>query len=69
MSLPEMADPEWFAKACEDLRTKALFGTDDDAPTAHLPPEAEQYMLLAIGALEQAQRFAKLAEYKLARGE
>lgn len=66
MSLPEMVEPEWFTKACEDLRTKALFCTDDEAPTAHLPPRAEQYMLLAIGAVEQAQRFAKLAEYALA---
>jgi hypothetical protein len=30
--------------------------------------DAEQYMLLAIGALEQAERFAKLAHYNLMQG-
>lgn len=68
-TLPEMVSPEWFAKALQDLRDKALFADPDDAPTEHFTPEAEQYMLLAIGALEQAQRFAQLADYRLARRE
>lgn len=69
--LPEMVDPAWLAKACEELRTNALFcgeGGDED-PVVFATPEAEQYILLAIGALEQAQRFARVAEYKLAKKE
>lgn len=58
--------PEDLAKAIEELRIKALFegelpvSSDEAGP---YPPESEQYVLLAIGALEQAQRFATLALY------
>ena len=52
-------DIEELPERIEELRTKFLFEHGDD-----LDPEAEQLYLLAIGALEQAERFAKLAVYK-----
>lgn len=69
MTLPAIVDPEWLVKQCDELRQKTLFCDEDEGPIAYATPEAEQYMLLAIGALEQAQRFAQLASYKLARRE
>jgi hypothetical protein len=53
--------------AIEKVRLDALFGGDDgdsDAGTT-LPPEAEQYFLLALAALDTAARYAALA--KIAR--
>jgi hypothetical protein len=41
----------------QSLRRAALYGGDN------LTENAEQFWLLAIGALEQAERFAKLALY------
>ena len=58
-----MMDPEDLANAARDLRVKALI--EDDAA---MPPMAEQYHLLALAALEQAERFAKLAHYHLMQG-
>lgn len=54
-----------FAKAIEKLRTDALFGTDasDAVPDKGLGPMSEQYYLLALAALDQAHRFATIAEY------
>jgi hypothetical protein len=59
-----MIDPEDLAKRAGDLRSEALI--EDDAA---MPPMAEQYHLLALGALEQAERFAKLAHYHLMQGK
>ena len=56
-------DPEDLANRARDLRTEAL-GEGDVA----MPPMAEQYHLLALGALEQAERFARLAHYHLMQG-
>lgn len=53
-------DIEEFPKRIKRLRTEWLFEFDDE----HLDLEAEQLYLLAIGALEQAERFAKLAVLK-----
>ena len=58
-----MMDPEDLANAARNLRVKALI--EDDAA---MPPMAEQHHLLALGALEQAERFAKLAHYHLMQG-
>lgn len=71
MSLPSIVSPEWLAKQCEELRLKVLVGTDgeDLIPTTLAPAQCEQFMLLAISALEQAQRYAMLAEYAVRRGE
>ena len=69
MSKDESVSPEWLAKACEALRLKALFGDEDDFPLTSLPPQAQEYLLLALTALEQASRFAKLAEYNRMRGD
>ncbi len=52
----------------ERLRnTWLLGGGDEEDATAGLDPVAEQHYLLAIGALEQAQRFAALADLYQAR--
>jgi hypothetical protein len=52
----------------ERLRiTWLLGGGDEEDATAGLDPVAEQHYLLAIGALEQAQRFATLADLHQAR--
>lgn len=58
-----MMDPEDLAKRARDLRDEAKI--EDDAA---MPPMAEQYHLLALGALEQAERFARLAHYHLMQG-
>ena len=54
----EELDEESLPKEVERLRGRVLF-----SEWAHLEPSAEQYVLLAVGALEQAQRFATLALY------
>ena len=54
----ETLDEGSFPRKLETLRHDALC-----ADTDGFSPEAEQYWLLAIGALEQAQRFATLALY------
>jgi hypothetical protein len=46
---------ELLGKACETVLKQAN--------SEGLPPQAEQFYLLAVGALEQAQRFAQLASY------
>jgi len=67
----ESVSPEWLAKECEKLRLKALFADEEEngCPLTSLPPQAQEYLLLALTALEQAQRFAKLAEYNRMRGD
>ena len=57
-------DPEALAKRLEALRVECIFEQE-----INLPPMAEQYYLLAIGAIEQAQRYAKLAHYHLMQGK
>ncbi len=49
-----------FAATIEKLRLDALFGEDGD-DNAVLAPDAEQYYLLALGALDMAHRYAILA--------
>lgn len=61
--MSDLIDPEDLANRARALRVEALFG-DDVAMT----PMAEQYYLLALNALEQAERFAKLANYNLMQG-
>ena len=58
-----MIDPEDLAKRANDLRTEAAIEAD-----LAMPPMAEQYHLLSLGALEQAERFARLAHYHLMQG-
>lgn len=60
-------DPQLLHEQCERLRTEALFGEPEGAMA--MGPLTEQYYLLAVGALEQAQRFAMLAEYHSRRGD
>lgn len=55
--------PEDLAKQIEALRHTALCDVDDSL----LGPMSEQHYLLAIAALEQAQRYATLASYHLMR--
>lgn len=56
-------DPDDLATRVRSLRLEALL--DGDVATS---PMAEQYYLLALSALEQAERFAKLAHYHLMQG-
>lgn len=59
----DYVDPLDLAERLEKLRAECLFEGD-----VALPPMAEQHYLLAISAIEQAQRFAKLAHYNLMQG-
>jgi hypothetical protein len=61
-NLPVAKDPEALAKACETLRVDHLFNERIENGVV-LGPIAEQHYLLALAALEQAARFAKLANY------
>ena len=56
----EGLDIESVPEPIEKLRVRFLMEVD----ARGLEPEAEQYLLLALNALEQAERFAKLAVYK-----
>ena len=55
-----MIDPEDLANRTHDLRVEAMLEED-----VAMSPMAEQYHLLALSALEQAERFARLAHYNL----
>lgn len=61
----EPATLEAAAKYIEKLRTDFLFGGADDPGAPNLL--AEQYFLLALSALEQAEHNMKLASYHQAR--
>jgi hypothetical protein len=52
-----------YAKQTETLRTGALFDVDD----AGADPEAEQYFLMALSHLENAQRAFTLAALRQSR--
>jgi hypothetical protein len=45
----------------ERVRQHALYGEISE----NLGPEAEQFFLLALSALEQAERYAMLVEYRV----
>ena len=65
---PEPVTIGTLAQQIERLRiTWLLGGGDEEDATAGLDPVAEQHYLLAIGALEQAERFATLADLHQAR--
>lgn len=51
--------PAEMAKRLEDIHIDAVF--DDDADTTKLDDAGEQFYLLALAAIETAQRFAALA--------
>jgi hypothetical protein len=51
-------DPGDLPDAVEKFRQEWLFCTE----TGHLCPEAEQFYLMALAALEQAQRYAALSQ-------
>lgn len=60
---PEPVTLGTLRRQIEKLRLLWLLGGGDEEDAASgLDPEAEQYYLLAIGALEQAQRYATLAD-------
>lgn len=66
-----MDDLGELAKAIEKLRTDVLFGEDVGLHpdlSVGLSLDAEQYLLLCLAALDQAQRFATLANYKRMQG-
>lgn len=46
-----------------DLRASLLTDEDGDDATEALPPMAEQHYMLALAALETAQRQMKLVDY------
>ena len=61
---------EEMARAIEKLRLDMLFGrVSAEAISAHLPGVTEQHFLLAIAALETAQRHMKLAHIWAMRSE
>lgn len=65
---PEPVTLGTLGRQIEKLRNLWLLGGGDEEDiTAGLDPVAEQHYLLAIGALEQAQRFATLADLHQAR--
>jgi len=65
---PEPVTLGTLGQQIEKLRNLWLLGGgEEEDATAGLDPVAEQHYLLAIGALEQAQRFATLADLHQAR--
>jgi hypothetical protein len=54
-----------LAEAAQKLRLDYLFDYDGAAAAVGLSCEAEQLFLLALSALEQAERYATLARYRL----
>lgn len=61
-------------EAVQELRQEILCDDAADdleyrAATITLTPMAEQYHLLALAALEQAQRYLKLSHYFAMRGD
>lgn len=61
-------DLEQFAKLIEKLRIDILLGEGtDDLGNVGLGPMSEQYLLLSLGALDQAERFMKIAHFHLMR--
>ncbi len=56
--VPEELDETTFPDRLSALRKEVIC-----AETAHLSVNSEQFWLLALGALEQAERFANLALY------
>jgi hypothetical protein len=61
-------DFDSFPDVIAELRRWAL--STEHMSTEGMNPDGQEYFLLALGALEQAQRFATLALYKVrqARG-
>lgn len=57
----EYESHEDLKRTIERVRCHALFGDLSE----NLDPEAEQFFLLAISALEQAERYAMLVEYRV----
>ena len=55
----EIKDLPTAARTIEALRAGLLLGETGEA----LAPQAEQFYLLALNALESAQRYMKLADY------
>jgi hypothetical protein len=56
-------DLERFKGLIERLRATVLFDED----LSGLGPMSEQYVLLSLASLEQAERFMKIAHYHLMR--
>jgi hypothetical protein len=61
--------PDNLAEKLSALRTKARAVFAKECETTNFPPMAEQYYRLALAAIEQAESFARLADYNLSRGE
>jgi len=61
--------PENLAKTLQELNVRARAQFAKEQETSHCSPMAEQYYRLALSALEQAESFARLADYNLSRGE
>lgn len=62
-------NPERLAKELEERRTGILFSEPEDGADTVLSPQAEQFYLLALNALEQAERYMRLAHYHAMRRE
>jgi hypothetical protein len=62
-------EPENLAKALGAISAGARTVFAKEVETTCFPPMAEQYYRLALAALEQAEGFARLADYNLSRGE
>jgi hypothetical protein len=58
---------EDFSKAITKLRAGFLF--DEHEITENMPLMAEQYFLLALGSLDAAERFMKLAHMHLVQSK
>jgi hypothetical protein len=61
--------PENLAKSLQALNVRARAQFAKEQEESHCPPMAEQFYRLALAALEQAESYARLADYNLSRGE
>ena len=61
--------PEELAKRLDKLKGDALFGDESCDRVASLGPLSEQYYLLAVAAIAQAESYAKLAHMYSMRGD
>jgi len=61
--------PDNLAALVHALAVGARASLEKEVETTNFPPMSEQYYRLALAALEQAESFARLADYNLTRGD
>ncbi len=68
-NMSDCLHPEELAKRLDKLKGDVLFGDESCDRVTSLGPLSEQYYLLAVSAIEQAESYAKLAHMYSMRGD